>query len=312
VPLLSNRVRWSLSIALLLLLIVCIELTIGWLRLLTPWRSVHAPMLTSAVVLVLGSYVIRAMRLYDYFRSEMKAAFSTTVKLMLQHNLANNLLPMRSGEVAFPLLMSRYFNIPLSRSMPALLWFRVFDLHTLGLLGLWAIGSHWLEPLALGLLAAVWLLIPMGLYLANHWLLERLAAARQGRLTSLIVKLLKGAPANLNLLMRTWIWTLLNWLVKLAAFAWLLALFAGVGAAPALLGVIGGELTSVLPLHGIAGAGTYEAGIVAALLPFGVDTETAVSAAVNVHLFLLGVTLLGGALSLLLRVSPHISPGGPG
>jgi len=68
----------------------------------------------------------------------------------------------------------------------------------------------------------------------------------------------------------------------------------------------------VLPLHGIAGAGTYEAGIVAALLPFGVDTETAVSAAVNVHLFLLGVTLLGGALSLLLRVSPHISPGGPG
>jgi len=55
----------------------------------------------------------------------------------------------------------------------------------------------------------------------------------------------------------------------------------------------------VLPVHGLAGAGTYEAGVVAALLPFGVAPAAALAGAVNLHLFLLGAALLGGALALL-------------
>ncbi|VAW96580.1 hypothetical protein MNBD_GAMMA20-1008, partial [hydrothermal vent metagenome] len=49
-----------------------------------------------------------------------------------------------------------------------------------------------------------------------------------------------------------------------------------------------------------AGAGTFEAGVVAALLPFGIDAKTALQAAVNLHLFILGSTLLAGLLSLAL------------
>jgi uncharacterized membrane protein YbhN (UPF0104 family) len=292
--------RWGLSIALLLLFIVLIEGYIGWVKLVRPWLAVDKGLLSLMLAMVLASYAIRAVRLYVYFHAELQGEFPLALKLMLQHNLANNLLPMRSGELTFPLLMSRYFGVPLSRSMPGLLWFRMFDLHTLVLLMLWALGVQWFGHLLVGWVVLLWLVLPWLLFVFNHWLLQRLHGRDQGRMTGLLVKLLTGAPADRGLLFKIWFWSLVNWLVKLLAFAWLLVLFAQLTTAEALLGVIGGELTSVLPIHGVAGAGTYEAGIVAALLPLGVEAETAVGAAVNLHLFLLGATLLGGLLSLLL------------
>jgi len=45
-----------------------------------------------------------------------------------------------------------------------------------------------------------------------------------------------------------------------------------------LLGAIGGELTSVLPVYGIAGAETCEAGVVAALVPAGIGHPDALKA----------------------------------
>ena len=48
-----------------------------------------------------------------------------------------------------------------------------------------------------------------------------------------------------------------------------------------------GDLTSILPFHGLAGAGTYEAGVVAGLAPYGLSPETALSLAINLHLFIL-------------------------
>ena len=69
----------------------------------------------------------------------------------------------------------------------------------------------------------------------------------------------------------------------------------------ALLGAALGDLTSILPVHNIGGAGTYEAGVVAGMLPFGVGASAALAAAINLHLFLLAATLFGGALSLLLK-----------
>ncbi|MDJ0808108.1 MAG: lysylphosphatidylglycerol synthase transmembrane domain-containing protein [Gammaproteobacteria bacterium] len=298
VPMLSHRMKLGLGLLALLAFILFIQYYIGWIKLLTPWQQVAVPTLLLIMSQVLFSYAIRARRLYGYFKEEMRGRFAQALKLMLQHNLANNFLPMRSGEVAFPVLMSRYFSVPLTRSVPALLWFRVFDLHTLVLLGLGALGSHWLDPYQLGFVGVVWLILPWWLFMANRWLLEKVGSETPGRISQLLHKLLDGAPKEKRLLLMTWFWTLLNWSVKLLAFVWLLILFADITTAQALLGVIGGELTSVLPVHGIAGAGTYEAGIVAALLPFGIRPEPALSAAVNLHLFLLGVTLIGGVLSL--------------
>jgi uncharacterized membrane protein YbhN (UPF0104 family) len=80
-----------------------------------------------------------------------------------------------------------------------------------------------------------------------------------------------------------------------------LRLFVDIPWSGALLGAVLGDLTSILPVHNIGGAGTYEAGVVAGMLPFGVGASAAIAAAINLHLFLLAATLFGGALSLLLK-----------
>ena len=91
-----------------------------------------------------------------------------------------------------------------------------------------------------------------------------------------------------------------NWLVKLLTLAWLLGQFVP-GASWNLLmtSVIGGELTSVLPVHAPGGFGTYEAGI---LLPLSriIDAKVAATGAVNLHLFVLGSSMLGGLLGWLI------------
>jgi hypothetical protein len=279
--------------------VVFVETFIGWSTLLKPWRELQATPLAGAIILVFVSYGLRALRVYDYFRSEMHGRFALCLRLSLQHNLLNNLLPMRTGELSFPLLMSRYFSIAPTRSLPTLFWFRLLDLHTLLTLGLLVAGSAWLGTAGSLLATLVWLPLPwLAFRLYQPWL--GAIGERPGRLWSLLRHMLHSLPQQTDHFWRSWLWTLLNWLIKLAIFAWVLSLFVDISLAAAWMGATAGDLTSVLPVHGVAGAGTYEAGVVAGLVPFQVAAAASLTAAVNLHLFVLGCTLLSGLLSLLL------------
>ncbi|MER2532595.1 MAG: lysylphosphatidylglycerol synthase domain-containing protein [Candidatus Competibacter sp.] len=298
----TARSRLWFGLIVLALVLAAIQWTIGWPQLLAPWRAISPAALALAALLTLGSYTARSLRVYDYFLPATRGGFTACLKLTLLHNLFNNLLPMRTGEASFPILMTRYFATPLACSLAALLWFRLMDLHALAAVALVAVGGRWFDGWLVGLLTVVWLSLPwwlfqmrpgavlvkLGRHLPPHWQ-DRLAGARG------------GLPRTPTAFWRAWFWTLLNWLIKLAVFAWVLQLFAPLPTAAALLGAIGGDLTSVLPVHGVAGAGTYEAGVVAALVSFGVPATPALAAAVNLHLFMLGLSLVGGALALPLR-----------
>ncbi len=69
-------------------------------------------------------------------------------------------------------------------------------------------------------------------------------------------------------------------------------------------GALGGELSSVLPVHAPAGVGTYPAGITAGAIAFGagiagLPLEELGQAAINTHLLVIVSSLVGTALSLL-------------
>lgn len=278
---------------------VFIEHYLGWAALLAPWRQLPWWEILLAAGLAALSYWVRTARLFDYFRAEMRGGFALCLKLTLQHNLLNNLLPMRSGELSFPVLMSRYFSVPARRSVPALLWFRALDLHTLAIFALLALqpfgGATYF--LAAGLM--VWL--PLLAFSFAQRLRAALNKPEAGGWRRQLGRLLTGLPAEQGAFWRAWAWTWINWTVKLAAFAWVLGFFIDISLPAAWMGAIAGDLTSVLPVHGIAGAGTYEAGVVAGLLPYGAAPAAALAAAVNLHLFLLGTTLAGGAASVLIK-----------
>ena len=127
---------WVIGVTLLLALVALTHFSVGWETLLAPWREIRPALLGGALCLVLGSYAVRTIRIHDYFHPATSGRFLRTFRLVLVHNLLNNLLPMRSGEASFPILMAREFRVPFSRSIPALLYLRVLDLHFVLFLGL--------------------------------------------------------------------------------------------------------------------------------------------------------------------------------
>jgi hypothetical protein len=132
--------------------------------------------------------------------------------------------------------------------------------------------------------------------------------APQGLAGRLLRAVRDTGPADAAELARLYLWTVLGWATKFAAFTAITAHFLDAPTGTLLAGVVGAELSSVLPFHGVAGAGSYEAAMVAALYPFGVAPAAARGAAVNLHLFLLGVTLLSSLAALLIPAPPAGAP----
>lgn len=297
--LLKINIKLLLGLLIFLGCVIAVQIYYGWGRLLAPWREIASSALLMTLVLTFISYALRSLRVYDYFRTALRGRFTLCFKLTLQHNLLNNFLPMRTGEISFPVLMARYFDVPATASVPVLFWFRLMDLHALVAIALLAAGNAWLAQGYLLPVTLLWLVLPLAAFRMHKGLTRRFSdTARDGK--KFIVKILASLPQTRHDFWRAWLWTWINWVVKLGVFAWVFQLFAPVSWSIAGLAAIAGDLTSVLPVHGVAGAGTYEAGIVAALLPFNIAPDIALAAAVNLHLFLLVSTLLGGLIAMLL------------
>jgi hypothetical protein len=295
---------WFIGVVLLLALLVVTHLSVGWDNLLSPWEEIPFSVLMGSLVLVVGSYALRAVRIHVYFRPATTGRFLRTFRLTLVHNVFNNLLPMRSGEASFPILMAREFLVPFSRSIPGLVYLRVLDLHFVLFLAtsvlLWDRGPvGWVLALALAP-------FPYAIFRVQGGLSGQLKG-REGKLAKVGKEILQGLPASAGVFWTTWLWTAVNWTVKLLVFAWILRAFAPMPFSYALLGSTTGELSSVLPFHGIAGAGTYEAGVLASLVPLGVELESALKAAVNLHLFVLGASILAGIMAVFFPFSGETS-----
>lgn len=286
-------------------LVVAVELAIGWPRLLEPWGRAAPAAIIGAALLILLTYVIRSARLYRFYRD--CDDIGSCLRLFLLHNVFVNFLPVHSGEVSFPILMKRYFSIPVNRSISGLLWLRYLDFHTLvliALIALWiATPWAWVPPLLL-----LWLALPI-LTVIFWEACGTLFARHSNKGSAWIAGMLKSLPKSRAKLLESWGWTTLNWAVKLFSFAWILTIFTPINFVDSLFGAAGGELSTVLPINAPAGIGTYEAGVIAAVTPLGVKTHYAIIGGVNLHLFVLGMAVVGGLLTFLIpkRQAQHSS-----
>ena len=64
-------------------------------------------------------------------------------------------------------------------------------------------------------------------------------------------------------------------------------------------GALGAELSAILPIQGVAGFGTYEAGAAAAMLPSAIPIEQGLRAAFALHIFVIASAVLAGAIAWL-------------
>lgn len=290
---------WA-GVLLLVALIWLVEDSYGWQAVLASWQSIPPQSLAIALGLMLVSYLLRAVRFYDFFHHHCHGHFIRLLRVTVLHNFFNNMLPMRSGETAFPLLMKQHFSLPYRHSAPALLWLRLLDLYALLALAAFSLQDRLPLPQQLVLPALILLLVAPLLVLPLQNALNRFLAGHHKSWANKAAELMHALPKSPWPFIRALFWTLLNWALKVAVYAWLLSQFLPLSFSRSWMGATTGELSSVLPVHGVAGAGTYEAGILAGLLPWGVDAGAALAAAVNLHLFVLGSTLLLTGLITLL------------
>lgn len=240
----------------------------------------------------LASYSLRALRIFDEFRREIGPRFGACLRIVLIHNALVNVMPFRSGEAAFPLLMRQTFATPLTRGIASLFWLRLQDAFVV--MALAALVWPGLPPAlrgvgVAGVLGLAWYL-PRWARQPHAWLEGEGFLHKLGRVRDAFADSTHHARFG-------WLWTLGNWSVKLAAQAWLLAALLPAPLRSGAAGALGAELAAILPVQGVAGFGTYEAGAAAALLPAGVPLEQGLQAALALHLFVIASALLVGALA---------------
>lgn len=288
----SKFTRWIIALAIFFLVLLWVEQDVGWRSLLSRWQSVPLSQLFVVVGLTLSSYIVRAYRVYRYFGVGNGHQLTAYIRISLIHNALNNFLPMRLGEASFPLLMKQHFGLPLLRSAAGLLWIRLMDLHWLVTL-LWAILATTVHE-AFSVIAILWLLSPI-VILRYHWEVTSFIPMRW---RTKINEYREYLPASKRLIATTYGITVLAWTIKLLALTEILLAFIAIPWLQGLLAVLTADLSSVLPVHGLAGSGTFEAAVLLALMPLGYEREVALSAAVNLHIYLLVVTLVSVPIAL--------------
>jgi len=290
----------ALQVLVLAAFALAIEHWWGFARLLAPWSAVPLAMVAVVVVAQFASYSLRALRIYLAEPRIPRGAWARCLQLILLNNALNLILPARTGEASFPILLQRWFQVPMAEGAGTLLWLRLLDLNVLGVLALLTFA-----PALLPLPTVVWVLLAAltaGLPLAApliHRRLSQALQAREGKAASLGRKVLAGIPRQASQVLLDLLLSWSAWGIKLAALAAVFAALAQLSLTAGLLGAIGGDLSTVLPLHTPGGFGTYEAGVIAFAMPLSPPTPALLAAAVNLHILVLGIALTAGGLAWL-------------
>ncbi|WFS01794.1 lysylphosphatidylglycerol synthase domain-containing protein [Rhizobium tumorigenes] len=309
-PMVATRQSWFirnrmtlLTLGVVLLYAAFIEWFWGWSVILAEWAKVGVLPIVVALALLTGTYFLRTWRIYDYFPGETKGHFAALFRVTQIHNLLNIMMPFRTGETSFPLLMRSEFGIPLVRSTAALMVMRLLDLHALlaaAGMGLAVTSQH---KAVAWLLWCCFLLLPVAAFAVRRPLIRLAAKALPAKAQSIVLEIELGLPINASAFARAWLMTIVNWLVKVLVLAWALGLMQVAPLAASFGGALGGELSSVLPVHAPGGVGTYPAGITAGALAFGAPADkasltTLAQASINGHLLVIVSALIGTALGL--------------
>lgn len=309
--------------------VIAIERIYGIGYLFNTWKNIGFGVFFMAIALIFITHLVRGFRIFLYFKntndpSQSQLSFVPLFYLSQTHNLLNNLLPFRSGEVSFPLLMNSQFNTPIIHASAGLLWLRFLDAHTLGMLALTVIGFKMQLPLWLILgLCTLALSLPIWVFLLKPVLYNKISNNHtqpeaqnqtktkhwQNKLQQILLKLLDGLPQNTQGFLQSWSLTWLNWLIKIVLMGIILMFLLTQSSSiinlnshllAGLSGAVAGEITSVLPINAPAGVGTYAGGVFAGIKWANTSllaNKDIMLAGVQLHLLILLASIIGVILT---------------
>ncbi|MDQ7039000.1 MAG: lysylphosphatidylglycerol synthase transmembrane domain-containing protein [Aquificota bacterium] len=241
---------------------------------------------TMSLVLYTLSQVVRAVR----WRLLIGSVSLRDCFLISSANVfLNNLLPARTGELSW-FYYTRKAGVSLGLSVWSFLIVRIYDLG----------GMACVLMLSFLYLKAPWLVIPACVLVLLLALsvpeLHRLIP-RKGRMVEVRTFLKENMSGGLSAVVL--MLSVITFVLKFLSIYLVTSGVWGVDPVRSLVAFTGGELTTVLPVHGFGGYGTYEAGFLIPLKMTGVDLETALKAGFTAHSFLLFASAIFGLPSML-------------
>ena len=302
----NNRLKMiqlKLIVAVLLLLatIWIVGSLIDLTALLTAIGSL--PGRTILIVFLLGatSWFLRGLRTWILFEG---VPLLDSLGMSFVHNTANNLAPMRLGELVLPAMARWIGDVEFSVGLIGLVWIRLLDFISLVGISICFILLPTMGSIMLALVAALIFLTPLLLAvvvpkIGHIWLPQILANARD----QLIFEAQNGRR-----LKQMWRLTVLAWLAKIVGMGILLAALSGIPMTDLMATILGAELSSILPIHGVAGAGSYELGGILGSALIGLSPILALEITIQLHIYVLSLTMVFGILGslLLLKRTLHV------
>jgi len=252
----------------------------------------------SALAIHAGIYLLRAARFRVLIPPRHRPPLARVLGISAAHNLAAYVLPAKTGEAALVLYLKGACAVPAREGLATLVVSRLLDLATLaGGLGIACLAMRWLVPLGALLLALAALfgllclrpaaLVRVPTVLTRLARLERTRAGARVEARAAEAAAALSAAGGAGRLPAAALLSLPLWLGVFLFYAVLargLGLSESVELARATFGSGLAVAANLLPINGLAGFGTQEAGWVVGFGALGVSRELALSSGLGAHL----------------------------
>jgi uncharacterized protein (TIRG00374 family) len=274
------------------------------------------------VLLLLGlSLVIRGWRAKITMVGSICSPSVDYTLIAVVHNAANQLMPMRSGELAYPFLLKRFHGHLFGKGTASLLYIRFFELFVLAIIFVIAligyagikrgfdlyqisIGVAVLLPLTVVIWSSLPKLTGLGSHFLTWWAQGHSGAVfdiarRVSHLLASISEELKVAKSPV-VHMATGVLTIVNWFCLFTIFYLVLH---GVGIFVTVNEIVIGSaiasLTQFIPVGTLGNFGSMEAGWTVGFVMVGVDMRSALNSGLVMHLMVFSYSILLAIVSWL-------------
>jgi len=280
----------SVSIAVTVGFLYLFYIVIGFEKFLSFFNQIHPLHLIIAFILYTGSYITRAFRWKLTLSIDQ---FGKLFRITAFNTVFNIFLPFRTGELSFFYMLKKE-NIPISESAISFVSVRIFD--AVSLFAVFGMAYFIFKGSLLAGIAVILLAPIIPVILKRITVFIKYDKLSQFKNTRLSLK-------NIGIL---YFLSLLTFILKFTAFYLVLPSGINLSFIQAFFAAAAGDITTILPIHGIAGIGTYEGGYAGALILIGVEKEKALLSSVFAHIFMLaGAAIIAGFSYLFIGKSPQ-------
>jgi uncharacterized protein (TIRG00374 family) len=309
------RIGLSVGAALALLAALMLWTGVGPGQVLDALRGLPPRAFAAALACHVTVYFLRALRFRLLVPAGARPTFTRALAVSAAHNMASYILPAKTGEASFVVYLKRVCAVPASMGLASLVVARMLDGAVLcGALAVASlslsltgsqVGSEWVGTLGTVLLALTlvfalfsargdWLVRVPARVLRALGLGKRPLGRRLLERAAQVAQAIRSAGSGGRLYLAAAL-TVPIWFGVFAFYAILgRALGLDVDFFEATFGASFAMISNLLPINGLAGAGTQEMGWVFGFGLLGVDEETAMSTGAAIHLVqLFNVVVMG-------------------